>query len=268
MRFDLTSGTDAGLHALFDPGAVEPLPGDPPMREWEAWVRRLEHSGACLTYDEGGDGDVKLKLVVDEDFDDPGQTRTELLSGALLRVPTGRLFFAGIEYLFWDGHPRPNLKAAGREVRVPAGNYELQGLEVDWERLGGDAERERDAMLEPGDRRYARRFNGCVAPLGVVTVMASIVTSFLVLVLSGRPWAWRLTWLAVAGGAAAAAVGVLWRMSGSPRMKRWEDADKAMWERYPRLVVILRRLPDGTAVDGFTPARMTPQWPEDPSHGS
>ena len=31
MRFDLTSFTDAGLHALFDPGAVEPLPEDAPF---------------------------------------------------------------------------------------------------------------------------------------------------------------------------------------------------------------------------------------------
>ena len=255
MRFDLTSFTDAGIHALFDPGAVEPLPEDPPFCEWEAWVRRLETTGSCLTYKEGGDGDVKLKLVVDEAFDDPGQTRTPLLSGAVLRVPTGRLHFAGIEYVFWDGHPRPDLTAVGPEARVPPGNYSVEGIDVDWSRRGPDAERERDAMLQPGDRQYARRLEG-VAPLCVLTILAAVVSALLVLVVSNRPWPWKLTLVAAAACVALAAFAVLCVMERSPQMDRWTAADEAMWKRYSQFVVILTRLPDAAPLDGFAPARI------------
>ena len=256
MRFDLTSFTDAGTHALFDPGAVEPLPEDSPFREWEAWVRRLESTGSCLTYNEGGDGDTKLKLVVDEPFDDPGQTRSRLLSGAVLRVPTGRLHFAGIEYVFWDGHPKPNLKAAGAGARVPPGNYAVEGFHVDWSGRGPEAERERDAMLQPGDRQYARRFDGCIAPLCVLTILAAAVSALLMLCLSGRPWASKLAWAAAAACVAAAAVAMLWLTSRSPRMDRWAAADETMWKRYPQFVVILTPLPDAAPLAGFAAARI------------
>ena len=132
----------------------------------------------------------------------------------------------------------------------------MEGFYVDWSRRGPEAERERDAMLQPGDRQYARRVNGCIAPLCVLTILTAAVSALLVLVVSGRPWAWKLTWLAVAACAAAAAVAALWLMDRSPRMDRWTAADETMWKRYPQFVVILTRLPDDTPRNGFAPARM------------
>jgi len=221
MRFELTSGTDAALHVLFDPAAVTPMRDGEAMLDGDA-VERLEGAGAILTVDEGGDGEARLTLVVDEAYDDDGPAgRHDAFKRPLLRVPSGRLYFTGVEYVFWDGHPQPMLKSLEPHARVPPGDYAAEGFRVSAASRAGGA---------------GGLFNNVVAPLGIFVVLACLIGTVVALLVRGRPWAWKLRW---AGWSAGCGVLVAFILTALGRTRWGAGAGGANGNRR---VIVLRRL--------------------------
>jgi hypothetical protein len=258
MRFTLTSGTDIAAHALYDPAAVTGVGDALAVRDPAAWARRLADDGRLLHYDTASDGEVRLQLCVDEAFTVAHpHTRVERLDGAILRVPSGELRLVGLEYAVPSradaAAPRPMLSTA----TIPPGVYRVTAWEIDYPDAHEAIGAERDALLQPGDRRYAGLVHGCLAPIGVVTILAAFCAG-VVLLTRNRPWDWRLPRIATAAVVLVASIAVLWRLFGSPRLDRWRRADETLWARYPHTVIELRRLPEGEMPAAFAPARFQP----------
>ena len=253
MRYDLTSGTDASAHALFDPDAVLRIDADTPYPDWERWVRTQEATGRVLHYSDGADGKLHMKVVIDEPFDDPGHVRGPGIEGAVLRVPSGTLSLGGIEYLPAIGGrpPRPNLVSS---VEVPPGNYRVEAFEVEWDETDGRAERERREMLQPGDCEYARFVTRCACPACVAVTIACLAFNLGMLLLR-KPWLWKLTAIACSLAVTLLATGTMRLLMYGARMRRWEEAEAAIERHYPHLVVILTRLPGDEVPARFVPGR-------------
>src|SRR3712207_1887555 len=98
MQFDLIGGGDSGSCALFDPAALEPYPADAVHEdEWPRWLARQSATGRMLEC-AAESGIFELKLLVDEPFEHAApHERKDVLDGAILRVPSGRLYLHGIE---------------------------------------------------------------------------------------------------------------------------------------------------------------------------
>jgi hypothetical protein len=240
MRYDLTSGTDLGSHALYDPDAIVRIDADTPYPEWEQWVRGQEGAGRVLHYSDGADGRVRLKLVVDEEFDDPGHRRGPGVEGAVLRVPSGTVCMSGVEYLPAIGGRPPRERMVTR-VDVPAGNYHVEAFEVEWDESDGRAERERREMLQPGDGEFARFVNRCALPACVGVMLLCLVFNLGMLFLR-KHWTWKLSAIGVSLAVTLIAAGLMRVMTRCERMRRWEEAEAAIERHYPHLVVVLTRL--------------------------
>ena len=241
MRFDLTSGTDLGAHALYDPDAVIPIDADTPYPEWEQWMRSQEQAGRVLHYNDGSDGKIHMKVVVDEEFDDPGHVRGPGVEGAILRVPGGTLRLGGVEYLPAIGGRPPREKMV-TEVEVPPGNYRVEAFEVEWDENDGRAEAERRQMLQPGDSEYARFVNRCACPACAGLMLLCLAFNLGMLFLR-KPWLWKLTAIGCSLAVTLLAAGAMRMMTHCQRMRRWEEAEAAIERHYPHLVVVLTRLP-------------------------
>lgn len=256
MRYDLTSGTDVGSHALYDPDAVVPIDADTPYPEWERWMRGQERAGRVLHYSDGADGRVRLKVVIDEDFDDVGHRRGPGVEGAVLRVPSGTLCMSGVEYLPAIGGRPPREKMVTR-VEVPAGNYQVEAFEVEWDENDGRAERERREMLQAGDSEYARFVNRCACPACVAVMLACLVFNLGMLFLR-KAWGWKLTAIGISLGVTLLATWVMHALTHCQRMRRWEEAEAAIERHYPHLVVVLTRLPGDVVPAHFPAGRFGP----------
>jgi len=243
MRFDLKSGTDLAVHALFDPAAVLHVLNDPsidPMAE--GLVEEDAEQGNVLLYSCGSDGEVTLRVFVNEE---PDAEVLALAAGRrrdlLLRVPSGKLFAAGSECLC-----RPDEKPIaaeefpkvveplGQSARIPAGDYVVEAFEV----------RRPERYLGRLQRLFLQiTCLGClVSLLGTVVVLAIALVGLAF----GADWG-RL-WLYWAAGVVAFWVVfiVAGRVLGaSPSSRRFRRAAREFRARFPfDAVAVLRPLPD------------------------
>jgi len=118
MRFDLESGTRRGIHVIFDPAAAIDLIRMDPAGKDGGETTEAGERGDVLAYSYGGDGDMMFRLFVDQDPDREitGRKAGDVQRG-ILRVPSGRLFCAGMEFLRAEARevepaPRPKASSA------------------------------------------------------------------------------------------------------------------------------------------------------------
>ncbi len=239
MRFDLLSGTDVAVHALFDPAAMLHVINDPKLRHIdEDVIARDVEQGSVLLYSWGEDGLTRFRIYLDEE---PEQDVFALAGGRnehmLLRVPTGTLFAVGLEYLCRPGEPpiAPDEFARavgemGQGAAIPPGNYAADGfqLKLEWRKVGlaGKA--------------------ACLGCLLTAIGAAVVILAPLVGITLGRDWrsvwpCWgvilALYWIPVL---LALAIG---EMLPSARQLRRRLRERE--ERFPfDAVLVLRRLPD------------------------
>ena len=145
MVFDLKAMTDAAMCAIFDPVALAHLL----ELSWydidkmtgcdEGIVDQNQDAGNLITHSIASDGSFTFRFYVDEDppeeaIDEPVSS----FSGALLKVPSGKLCAVGYEYL-----PQKESRIAtiddydtddmGESHAIPPGNYRVDGYNLAWQ---------------------------------------------------------------------------------------------------------------------------------------
>jgi hypothetical protein len=240
VRYDLESGTDAGVHLLYDPGAVLHLI-NAPYDSWHLRTADEARRGRAVAFSFGGDGGVRLRLYVDEEPDPELARRAAEQRTGQLDVPTGRLLASGQEHL---EHRGPALAAAAfrpREgVAVPAGSYDVEVFVVDWE----------PEVLDPAidAARAAAPVGFWLATagrlLGLVLAFVTVVALALLAIFhasgreAGRLWRGRFgAWYLALG----AAWGVRLLLGLVPSGRRARQRVEAAAAALPELVVVLRR---------------------------
>jgi hypothetical protein len=134
----LAGGTDVAEVALFD---VDSLVGDRQMDAEQ--LEDLASRKAVIRFPTGADGGHLLHAYVDEEIPSSLQqycdSGSEITSSLILA--SGRLGFGGVESMYEDFFPNPNIRADGQ---VPAGEYEVIGYRTEYpEDLVGSAIRQR-----------------------------------------------------------------------------------------------------------------------------
>jgi uncharacterized membrane protein YfcA len=106
-------------------------------------------------------------------------------------------------------------------------------------------------MLRPGDWRFVSLFNNCAVPLGCATMIGMMAGAAIVMISAG----FRLRPIGQALLGICAVILVLSMLAGSRRMRRWNQAERELWRRYPHFVVQLTRLPLDQIPERVTPGR-------------
>lgn len=132
VRWQLEAGTDGATVALFDAAGLpadfaEIVQADPIQL-----FNQLQAEGRLFWSDTGGDGSYLAELTIGGTDDPPPDALVDpVVSISPFHVPSGRLWFAGAEYVFPD--PRAGVDGAGLarhphmggSVDIVAGSYHL-----------------------------------------------------------------------------------------------------------------------------------------------
>jgi len=257
MRFDLESGTDAGIHLIFDPAAaIDLIRMDPAAKDGGETTEAGER-GDVLAYSYGGDGDMHFRIFVDEDPDPEIEGRkTGDVQRGFLRIPSGRLFCAGMEFLRAEAGEaaepedyRGSEPASG-PVEVPPGIYEVEFFDLDWD--GDDAHSAREATKKSVGSVGAKAegvlgtLTGC-AVFGVIP----LATIFLfILSFEDRQIFWET--VKYVGPAIVGLLVLCFALWQSPLFKKADRARTQAYREFPGACVVLRRCADDADTTGRT----------------
>lgn len=185
MKWILSGGTDGGSMALFDPDG---LPEE--FDEWVAQGAEADHYAALeadgrMFWVSDGDGGFDICLFVDEPLPDDVSEFAEPLEGpAILHVPSGRLQFAGLEYMYRgdDSRLRRNL-SMGQAAELSPGSYRARFFRMRYPD-GFHAE-----LVRPHVSPAGRLMLAVAAPLGALGCLSGTLAFAAVFVLILRTWA-------------------------------------------------------------------------------
>lgn len=253
MRFDLSSGTDAGLHLLYDPAAVMHRLTEP-YGKWHARILDDCRDANLIAYSNGGDGEARFRVYVDEAPDPDVSSRAFATSTGHLRVPSGRLFASGMEHL--DSRGRPPADAAEFAARnaelasceIPSGAYDVEAYDVDPESEKVQAAQQQafdDARREHplGHRLWvAHHLVGLFGLLHFATIVFLVI---LALFFFADRYAAKLLVFESGWGLVYRALAVAWAVRIAlgllPPLRRFRRAFDTVAEGFPLTVVVLRR---------------------------
>lgn len=237
----LVSGTDAAGMVLFDPVAARAALGDGGEAGQEE-VDAAAAAGALLYWYTAADGTHSVRVYVDEPApaDVVAKARNRA-TGRLLRVPGGRIVFAGVE-IMRDIDPRPD-RWPGREpaLAIAPGDYVVEAFEL-------AASAEDEAAFEAAVREIAgswatRATELLVVVTGLVVMLTASIAIPAVVMLFVHPARLlavlpaALLWL----GLPWALVLVAWRL---PAITRVQAARERLDSGWPDAVAVLRRVAD------------------------
>lgn len=233
MIHTLESGTDAANMVLFDPEVLPAGRAEFGQEEVEAAAAE----GRLVHWYTAADGSFRLRLYVEEPV--PAELASRAVNGVtgrLLRVPGGRVYFAGVELLL-DGETAWRSEAS---AGLPPGDYVIDAFEVDW--------------TEGDDQAFQRHWEARVGVLGarlvsgleVATAVALLVTLGSLIpavvllftrpsgLLEFAPWLLGL-WVVIL---------VVWRLPG---VRRIQGVREELQQGMPDGVVALRRVEEPEA---------------------
>ncbi|PTL75868.1 hypothetical protein [Vitiosangium sp. GDMCC 1.1324] len=231
MQRSLSAGTDAAGLCIFDPAA---MPGDFDGRLREdppAALDELAAAGRLYRWETGADGSYTLGLWVDKAM--PSDLRPHAQPLAQLpafQIPGGRLYFAGIEYVFRDDdaflkkHPH-----MGQSSDVPAGTYGFELYELAYPE--GYHEDLLNHRLTHAERRAHAAINVLLPVGGVLLAVATV----LMFVLSLRSWATMVLPFA------AIVLLVMLASTRLPAYRRARQVKRSMALEQPDYALVLRR---------------------------
>ncbi len=244
----LKAGSDAATFVLYDPRAMAHRIATPPSE----WFDTIEADGAAanaLVFLPGGDGEEHFEIFVDEEPPPERIARAQKHTGHL-KVPSGRLFFTGVEYIEETtiASPLPestlDLGVGGYDVDVYATPYGPTEEEAAASEAVDRAHREAAAVAEPRGHRLSQlRW----ALFGVTLLPLTTGIALLLLVyclwngLVGDLFRTNLKW-AYAGIVAAWVV--FWLVGRAESVQRYEraaDPESPEDDTVPPVVVVLRR---------------------------
>lgn len=265
MRVDLHAATDVAQYVLFDPAAVpEWIRHDLPFPSGLDWLQAPAEQGNLLDYRDDSDGDRQLRLYIDEPVEPRLlQIAQPTLSGAMLNVPSGNLWFLGAECLKADRPERsspatyqPGRMIMGEQTTVPPGRYRVDVWETDPEIC---EERSR-AELSPETQRLVDRFNNVMA-IGCLLSLLLLVGAAILAVEIGFDTG---NWLQVAQLTGLGLTPVLiywllaWRVIHSPRYDEALQAQEAACRNWPSLLLHLQTIHAGETFEDPTPGVLRP----------
>ncbi len=248
MRYDLKAFTDVAGFAFYDPAAVPHLLAgsiDVTKASEEEMAK-----GRMLAVKAVSDGDARLRVYVEEDPPEELRRRREHAVGeCLLRVPSGRLVFSGLEDLWKrrkeDIRPGDFSPATGAECTIPPGDYLAEAISLVW---GDDLELAVDEIKTRADRFV----HNCVGPLMGLVVFGTVLVLPGVLLIAGWRHVWSvLKYALIVHAAFWPLVWLYFRLSGawSPEYRQKEEDILA---EHPTLVLSLRKLPGATEAPTYS----------------
>jgi hypothetical protein len=182
MRYTLEGATDAGSMLLFDPEAV---PDDFIWKKSPEQLESLMRQGRLCWINPSADGDYELGVFLEEAIPEDLLPYAKLIETIdELQVPSGRLFFTGIELAFHSNasalRKYPHM---GQSMDVPAGRYRIGLFEFDYpEEFYEDLFRR--GLPERQFRLY--RAVDSLAPIGCISFLVLLGT---IRFLSWKVWA-------------------------------------------------------------------------------
>ncbi len=236
MDLTLEAGTDAAGMVIFDPAG---LPDDfdakqkvEPIAQFEA----LAAAGRLYWINTQGDGDYTLGVVVGDRLPDRLQPYAKEVDQCFqFHIPSGRLYFTGIEYVFHvDDSALRKYPQMGQTADVSAGVYHAQFIEFDY-----PDEFHEDLLcqnLPPVQLRLHQLVN-LLVPFGCVSLLAILGS------LAFLPWH---TWEATALPAGSILIALPLILSCLPAYRRANRVYKEIQNRYPGYGVLLQMVePEG-----------------------
>jgi hypothetical protein len=241
---DLIAGTDVGSFILCDVTFARSLD--------KITASRLEPhvaAGDALLYSFGGDGEVQMRLLLDEPVPEPFQPKVcEHLHHLLLRIPTGRLVLCGLECTGreTDKLLAHRVAATHCTAEVPPGNYLAEVYDLDWgeepDALAAEEQRQIIQSRVPRGRQLLTQILGWAAVLGLFGTPVALFIAY-------QSGGWS------ACGKVLGAIlilyllfcGIAWLMKRHPSQKAYDDAFQRREEilgRFPKVVVQLKRVPE------------------------
>ena len=184
----LEGGTDAASMVLFDPAA---LPDDFDVRQRQDPLEQIEslmHAGKLYWLQTCADGGHELGVYVDTPLPDqltPYAKRLDTLDR--FHVPSGRLFFTGIEYAFHaddaDLRKHPSM---GEATELAAGIYRAEFFEFDY------PPEFHDGLLQqrlPAAQLRIHSLMNTLVPIGCISFLALLGVLY---------WSWKNGWASIA----------------------------------------------------------------------
>jgi hypothetical protein len=247
MTKDRIAGTDAGSFALCDAGFA-PRVEKINRRALKPHVT----AGDVLLYSAGGDCEIRVRLLLDEEMPAAFQPKVrEQQRDLLLKLPTGRLFLCGLEDLGKNAEGcLSNSAAPTYTADLPPGDYLVAASELDWgeepDELAASEEKQIIGSRVSRGRQGFTQFMGWFA---VAFLFGSPVALFVGYLAGG--WMTCAKVFGVIVVLYLLFVGIAWLLAKHPSEKAYGDALKRREEilsRFPDLVVQFKRLPVGADV--------------------
>jgi hypothetical protein len=254
LAADLTAASRHDHLVLYDPAAIRPdVPVDPDLEAQDpnpltaSAIREVASRGeALILHMPGEDCEATLRVFVDEDPPQRvPQRSTVVLSGARLKVPTGKLRADGLEFLSRPGEVRTHSEAT--ETTVPPGEYEVEvGELLSWKL------KHRASQTRRGTRssdRVAHTLVTAYTWLGIILLPANVLIAPMIVAFLWRSRGWRgaLTAASVILAIDAVVFGGFWLLQAAqkrfPALTRITRADAAFERDNPDIVIVLRRQP-------------------------
>jgi len=250
VRFDLKCATDIAVYAIFDPVAMLHVINNPELDHMgEDVVASDIEQGNLLVYSWGSDGGTTFRVFVDEEPDEEAVAQsTARKSDMLLRLPSGTLFAAGMEYLCRPGEEpiaaeqfESAVQPLGESASVPAANYLADAFEI----------RQREREVGPFEQVF-----GTVACLGCLgSAFATLCAILVPLAGVALRKDWRNVWFYW-----AVVMGLVWLpviIAGAiirflPSHRQFDQRQKELRKRFAfDAVIALRRLPEDADLSGL-----------------
>jgi hypothetical protein len=252
MRADLRAGSRHEHLILYDPASIpSDTPVDPDLDAQDPALmpgdamRALAAGGlALILHIPEEDCEARLRLFVDEPPPDLiAQRGATVLTGAVLKVPTGCLKADGLEFLTRPGDARRHSEA--ETAIVPPGDYDIEVRELmSWKLQHGAAEIRRGAGPIA---RAVHTLTRVYTWLGLLTIVANF---FLIpgigVWYSRRGWgrsAWQtIASLLVFDALVLAGFWILeWARKRFPGIFRMADAEATFDRDHPDIAIVLGR---------------------------
>jgi hypothetical protein len=229
MDYTLRGGTDAGSMVIFDPAA---LPDDFDAKQQNNPVSQIEElmrAGRMFWLDTHADGAHSLGVYPGDRL--PGRLRPyakTLEACDPFHVPSGRLYFTGVEYAFRDD---PALLRRylhmGEAAQVPAGRYRAVFFEFDYP---ADFHEEILRQALPAGPYRLHQLMNALVPVGCLCVLGLLGSLFFL--------AWTV-WLTVALPCGLVLVTLPIMLSRLPGYRQAHAVYKDIQEAFPDYGVVL-----------------------------
>lgn len=235
----LEGGTDAGSMVLFDPTAL-PADFDAKIRNGEVaeTMDELGKLGRLYWLNTEGDGGYSLAVCLAEHLPPTLQPYAKPRESVpAFHIPTGRLYFTGVEYLFQQEdsilRKYPHM---GNSTDVPPGVYSLDLYDLEY------PENFHESMLRQRVTRSVARtyfsFNR-LAATAVLAGLAALVSAFVM-----KVSVWATTMLP----AAAVLIAFTILISRSIPYRRAAEACRRIEGKYPGYAAVLRPTEPSTLI--------------------